>query len=228
MKTAYNVRRKGVTLAVLLIVIAVIAILATMMMMSSTETITTAKAAKIIANLHMLRRAAIAWYVDNRDKVVSAYGTKGNNVAGMVTIGNTTKPIQEWSDNDLQLSKYMSGGNISEINKHDSKQSNASLHNSSTNLMEGCYGICDGGRVIKEKTDSEGNIIYKADGKPETEIVECHRSVWYVGYRFKSDEGAVREKIRGMMKTAGVFFGTADAQIDEVGDQNAAVWMRVL
>ena len=80
--------------------------------------------------------------------------------------------------------------------------------------MEGCYGVYDGGTV---KNDSGGTTAY-------------HRSQWYVGYCFKKGEEAIREKIRGMMNTAGVRIGTADAHIDtEDNDekQNAAVWMRV-
>lgn len=226
MKSAYNVGRRGMTLAGLLIVIAVIAILSTMMIMSSTESVSTAKATKIIANLHTLKRAIIEWYADNREKV-SSFGY-GNTVAGMVTIGGKTRPIQEWNEKDLQLSRYISGGNISEINLHKKTTSNSGIDNSSTNLVEGCYGICDGGTVRRKKTDENGNTVYDKNGKAQIETVEYHRSAWYVGYCFKSDEGRVRDKIRGMMKTEGVFFGTADAQKDTVNDNNVAVWMRVL
>ncbi|MBR0256755.1 MAG: prepilin-type N-terminal cleavage/methylation domain-containing protein, partial [Synergistaceae bacterium] len=61
MKIRFNARRKGMTLAGMMIVIAVIAVLATMMMYSSTEAIATAKATQILTNLQILKRATISW-----------------------------------------------------------------------------------------------------------------------------------------------------------------------
>ena len=58
-------KRKGFTLVELLIVILVIGILAVMMILSSTEAVTTAKATKIINDLHLMKRAANAWYLEN-------------------------------------------------------------------------------------------------------------------------------------------------------------------
>ncbi len=209
----YELRRKGLTLISLLIVILVIGILATMMILSSTESVNTAKAARIIANLQTMKRAVVAWYADNRDKVVWADGN--SKVAGMVQIGNKASPVQEWGEDVIQLGKYISLAGNSDINIHYKKEHDNKTNTDNTNLMEGCYGVCDGGTV---KNDS-GKIV-----------TAYHRSQWYVGYRFKKGEEAIREKIRGMMNTAGVRIGTADAHKDtEDNDekQNAAVWMRV-
>lgn len=223
MNTNFYVKRRGMTLAGLLIVIAVIGILAAMMMYSSSEAITTAKATQIIANLHMLKRATIEWYVDNNDRVVK-YDMKVNGTdakAGMVIVNNKPKPIQECSENDIQLSRYISGGDKSKINLHYAKKGDSNTGNTNTNLKEGCYGICDGGTVKEpDGVDSNGKTKYKT--------TEYHRSKWYVGYRFMDGEGAVREKIRGRMKSAGVFLGTADAHQDTYNENNVAVWMRVL
>ncbi len=208
----YELRRKGLTLISLLIVILVIGILATMMILSSTESVNTAKAARIIANLQTMKRAVVAWYADNRDKVVWADGN--SKVAGMVQIGNKASPVQEWGEDVIQLGKYISLAGNSDINIHYKKEHDNKTNTYNTNLMEGCYGVCDGGTV---KNDSGDTTAY-------------HRSQWYVGYRFKKGEEAIREKVRGMMNTAGVRIGTADAHIDtEDNDekQNAAVWMRV-
>lgn len=207
----YELRRKGLTLISLLIVILVIGILATMMILSSTESVNTAKAARIIANLQTMKRAVVAWYADNRDKVVWADGN--SKVAGMVQIGNKASPVQEWGEDVIQLGKYISLAGNSDINIHYKKEHDNKTNTDNTNLMEGCYGVCDGGTV--------------RSGKNTTAY---HRSQWYVGYRFKKGEEAIREKIRGMMNTAGVSIGTADAHIDTEDNyekQNAAVWMRV-
>ena len=223
MNTNFYVKRRGMTLAGLLIVIAVIGILAAMMMYSSSEAITTAKATQIIANLHMLKRATIEWYVDNNDRVVK-YDMKVNGTdakAGMVIVNNKPKPIQECSENDIQLSRYISGGDKSKINLHYANKGDSNTGNTNTNLKEGCYGICDGGTVKEpDGVDSNGKTKYKT--------TEYHRSRWYVGYCFQEGEEAVRDKIKGMMKTAGVFLGTADAHQDTYHDNSTAVWLRVL
>lgn len=62
-------RRKAFTLIELLIVIVVIGVLAAMMLLSSTEAVTTAKASNIVANLTHIRKAVIAWYLDNIDRI---------------------------------------------------------------------------------------------------------------------------------------------------------------
>lgn len=64
---------RGFTLVELLIVIVVIGVLAAMMMFSSTEAVASAKAANIINNLVDLRKAALAYYVDNIDNINADY-----------------------------------------------------------------------------------------------------------------------------------------------------------
>ena len=203
-----TLKRRGFTLVELLIIIVVIGVLAAMMILSSTESVTTAKAAKILANLQTLKRAATQWYLDNREKV---------QLDGTVKIGSTTQPIQQWQikEDKIGLSKYISSMNDSGI-KFDNTQRDNNTNNSNTNLAEGYYGLCDGG-TVKEKN---------ADGKINT--IEFHRNAWYVGYRFKAGEEKVRDKIRGRMQSAGVFLGTADAHKDTYNDNSVAVWMKVL
>lgn len=67
-----HAKRQGFTLVELLIVIVVIGILSAMMMLSSTESVSTARATKIISDLRNLKTAALAWYVDNVDYVDSS------------------------------------------------------------------------------------------------------------------------------------------------------------
>ncbi len=71
--------RRGFTLVEMLIVIVVIGVLAAMMMLSSSEAASSAKAANIINNLVTLRKAALAYYTDNVDKINADYaGWKPN------------------------------------------------------------------------------------------------------------------------------------------------------
>ena len=198
-------KRNGFTLVELLIVIVVIGVLSAMMMLSSSESVSTAKATNIINNLQILERATVAWYADNRDKVLKD---------GTVKIGNATHPIQEWKDKDLKLSKYITNTNGAQINLNTTV-SVTGTNRKNTELGIGCYGVCDGGTDIDE------------NGNQKTDPGSWHRKVWYVGYRFTEGEDAVREKIRGRLKSSGLVFGTADAHLDPKGNNDAAVWLRV-
>ena len=198
-----NFKRRGFTLISMLIVIAILGILAAMIFMSSSEAIATARAAAIIANLNTLKKAATQWYIDNRDKV---------QPDGRVKIGDTIKPVQEWTDEELNLSSYLSGTGASNI-QFTSRAGSGTYKNPGTAITEmqkGDYGLYDGGTV-------------KVDGS----VTEFHRNVWYVGYRFTDSEAKVREKIKGRMESAGVFLATSDVHKDTVNDGNAAVWMKV-
>ena len=62
-----KMKRKGFTMAELLIVITVIGVLASMMMVSSNEAVATSRATDIIANLRALKGAALMHYVDSMD-----------------------------------------------------------------------------------------------------------------------------------------------------------------
>lgn len=199
-------KRKGFTLIGVLIVIVVIGVLAAMMMLSSTEAVSTAKAAKILSNLQILKRAVELWYADNREKV---------QVEGTVKIGNTTQPIQQWDDKDLKLSRYIDNIERSGINLHSKTEKDPHTGNYNTFLTEGSYGVYDGGRVYVK--NDNGSWVQ----------TEFHRNAWYVGYRFKNDEGKVREKIRGRMNSMGIIFGTPDAHKDTYNDNSAAIWLQV-
>lgn len=195
-------KRKAFTLVELLMVMAVIGILAAVMMMSSTESVTTAKASNIITNLQILKRAVLAWHMDNLSAVKRD---------GQVTIKGTTHPIQEWGNKDLQLSKYLSHLGGHGINLNFVRESVEGTSRKNTNLGIGCYGVCDGGT---ERNSKDVEISYS-------------RKIWYVGYRFRADEAAVREKVRAKLQSAGLVFGTPDAHVDPTGDNDAAVWLRV-
>ena len=180
-------KRRGFTLVELLIVIVVIGVLAAMMILSSTESVTTAKATKIIANLNNIKRATIEWYLDNREKVKEFNKTKNK--------------IQYANKNDaLGISKYLSGGEHLELNKGGQDE-----------LQEGCYGVFD---------------------------VWAQRTTWYVGYKFKKNEEAVKRKLKDRIKSAGLVFAQKWPNPEDI-DQNKlakspnlegyeTVWIHVL
>ena len=194
-------RRRGFTLISMLIVIVITGVLAAMIFMSSSEAIATARAAAIIANLETLKKATVQWYINNREKV---------QPDGRVKIDGVEKPIQEWKDDKLHISSYLSATGGAGIQLASNTTYDSELGNQSTNLVEGYYGICDGGTV-----------------KNNNSVIEYHRNAWFVGYRFTKSEENVREKIRGRMTTSGVFLGTPDAHQNTVNNQDTAVWMRV-
>lgn len=92
--------RKGFTLVELLIVIVVIGILSAMMMLSSSETVSTAKATVIIANMRNLKTAALAYFADNPHYIYST-------PAGTTDISNNSnsKKKDEWA----ALMGYLNG-----------------------------------------------------------------------------------------------------------------------
>ena len=98
--------KNGFTLVELLIVIVVIGVLAAMMMISSNETVTSAQAAKIINDMTQLKKATVAWYVENHNKIkMGANGAKDE--FGIDDNGKVTR-----------FSEYIKNKGAREILKH--------------------------------------------------------------------------------------------------------------
>ncbi len=140
-------KRKGFTLVELLIVIVVIGVLSAMMMLSSTEAVSSAKASNIISNLRNLKTAVLSWYADNLDKV---------QADGRVKIGDTTDPIQEWTDAQLGISKYFSNGDSVPYGNTETKGDN------------GFYCIYDAGGNNR----TTWYVGYRFDTKTEAAVKE--------------------------------------------------------
>lgn len=62
--------RKGFTLIELLIVVAILSSLAAMFGLASSDSVNSANATSIIANLKVMKNAAMAWYIENPEKDV--------------------------------------------------------------------------------------------------------------------------------------------------------------
>lgn len=190
-------KRKGFTLIEILIIIVVTGILASMMMLSSTEAVTTAKATAIINNLVTIRKAALAWYTDNRD-IYKYLNEHKINIQGANR------------DDALGMGKYLDDA-TREVFIRGNQNMSYKGKNYTEGLPEGNYGIFN---------------------------VRRYRSTWYVGYRFKKGEEAVKEKVRARSKSFGFIFsgmypnpGLIDTrlvsdEIDVEGDDT--VWMYVL
>ena len=202
-------KRKGFTLAEVMITIAVLSVLGAGIIIGADEVIATARAEVIIQNLQTLRKAIWAWYIDNKQNVAQRDGDfKGqkNIKAGMVAIDNKISPIQEWGDDKLKLSTYLShlGATGINLNKKQTIEYSDGRSITSTSLKLGYYGVCDGGGTANK------------------------RYIWYVGYRFKKGEDAVKKKIAGKIKSLGLMFGTADAHENPYEDGTEAIWLKVL
>ena len=199
-----KMKRKGFTLIELLVVIVVIGILAAMMSLTASEFIASAKASNIIANLTTLKKATLAWYLDNLDKIVMTDQKNPTRYAGTVLIGDKSQPVQQWKDSEIHLSSYINNMGSTGINLNNTKTVKYAdgTTKTNTNMAPGYYGICDAG-----------------NGK---------RTTWYVGYCFKEDEARVREKIIGRKDSVGIWLGTADAHENKNEDNSAAVWMLVV
>lgn len=194
-------RHRGVTLAEILIIIAVIGILASMMTLSSSESITTAKATSIINNLLTIRKAALAWYADNRE-VYKYLNENKLNIQGASANLNDALGIGKYLD-DATRSVFITGN---EKIRYKGKDYNEGL-------PQGKYGIFN---------------------------VQWYRSTWYVGYRFKDDEEAVKKKVKARSNTYGLVFsgmfpnpGLLDSSltsddIDGKVEGDDTVWLYVL
>ncbi len=202
-------RKKGFTLVELLIVIVVIGVLSAMMMLSSTEAVSSAKAAKVIADLTNLKKALAVWYADNYDKIQHDSSSK---FAGMVLAPNNNgkeenggwNPIQETNIMD-EISRHIEGASINKGERKADKE-----------MAEGSYGVFDGG---KKKNWA---------GLPSN--VQQGRLAWFVGYRFTSSErDRLYEKLKTKEKSLGLVFAGKYPNTAWGSDNNCyTVWMRVI
>ena len=179
----YLSKFKGFTLAELLIVIVIIGILAAAMMMASDETVSSARATKIINDLMNLKIAVHQWYLNNLSKVAryddssKTYLTANNATRaqqkGKIIIGTKIGSPQHYTGSELGLYDYFSGPIIL-VNQVSGDYGNGVGQAAST-LKPGNYGFYDAG--TREDNSTPWNTC------------------WLVGYAFKEDEDKVKKKV---------------------------------
>ena len=195
MITRHN--RKGFTLVELLIVIVVVGILAAMMMLSSTEAVSSAKAAKIIADMRNIKTAVLSWYIDNIDKVVKV----NNEYKIRFSSGSTPTYLGDYlkagnGAGKAEILKYLDGGSNIVFNAHNDIKS----WSGST----GTYFLCS-------ETFGEVSSVQNDDGTygtQKSDTVKLTGNSWFVGYRFGKSEGALKEKIAAKAASLGLLGGS--------------------
>ena len=172
-------KQKGFTLVELLIVIVVIGVLSAMMMLSSTEAVSSAKAAKVINDLTVLKKAVISWYVDNYDKVVKENKNGKDNY--LVKVGNNSQYLGVFAKDhggDKEFMKYLGTSTPVTLTKDNSTKPGEYLLATEGNRWFVAY---DAGSDMKlrekiagkakslmlygatKKTNSNGNILADTD-----------------------------------------------------------------
>ena len=189
--------RKGFTLVEIMIVILVIGILAAAFVYSSTEAITTAKATRIIANLHTVRNAVLQFYGDYPDIFESkAYANKKG-------IQNYLQANPEYKQ---VIKNYIDTGKNTDIRF----QEGGYVKSDVLPVIEGCYGVADAG----EKNTSG-------------ERYADNRFTWFVGYGLTKDEDKVGEKLRARAKSEGLLFSGRIPNYNKNKGEHDVVWLRV-
>ena len=201
----------------------VIGVLATMMIISSTEAITTAQATRIIANLPHIRKAVIAWYLDNRYKIM--YSTersdgKANDDVKFFFNGVRYNSIQDALSGKAHYSQTYSGVNKSQVVTF-------------TNYLEGLSAVNEKGDIRENVWDylSSGGYGVNDAG------TKWRRETWFAGYQFKDGEEALKKKLwrkkdsLGLIFTAGVRPNSHDAK--PITDESQlvtvkSVWLRIM
>lgn len=193
-----SIKRKGFTLVELLIVIVVIGILSAMMMLSSTEAVTSAKAAKVLADMRNIKTSVLEWYTENYDRVFKDTSGKYQIYLSSTKTG-TAKYIGDFlKTNKDEMLKYFDGSSSITLMPHNDL--NDSWPNSHAT---GTYFLCS-------ETYGEMSNVENEDGtygRGNLNGITLTGNAWYVGYCFGKSEAAVKEKVAARAKSIGLVGG---------------------
>ncbi len=174
-----NNKRSGFTLVELLIVIVVIGVLSAMMMLSSTEAVSSAKAAKIINDLTILKKAITSWYVDNHEKV--AKNSKGDYI---VKVGKNEYYLGVFTkdhNGEKEFMKYIGSNNSTKLTKDNFTNAGEFLLATEKNQWYIGYDL-GSDTSLKEKIASRAKSLrllgatkkLKENGDVDTDTAEIH------------------------------------------------------
>ena len=190
-----NSKRKGFTLVELLIVIVVIGVLSAMMMLSSTEAVTSAKAAKIISDMRVMKTAILEWYMDNMDRV-GKYNNEYYVYTDKSKIGKSKGlyigEFAKTKEGQAELQKYLGNSAYVNIGNTHEQDENWGKKNAT------------GSYVIASETRGEVSQAVKAGTAKAKKLTGCS---WYVGYCFGYSEGKLKEKIEARASSLGLTGG---------------------
>ena len=210
-------KRKAFTLVELLIVIVVIGVLAVMIMLSSNEAVSSAKASNVVTNLTHIKKAVIAWYIDNLDHIT--YGSTKTDGTDLKFFFNGVRynSIQDALAN--QVHSYQT-----------SKTANTKQTVSIMNYLQGASDF------NKTKDNADNNWNYLKDGGYGVNDAgtEAKRKTWFTGYRFQPGEDTLKKKLWGRRKTLNLIFSKGvrpnnGTPIQSESDLVSAksVWLRI-
>ena len=146
-------KRVGFTLVELLIVIVVIGVLAAMMMFSSTEAVSSAKAARVISDLTVLKKAVTSWYTDNYERVVKQYNGGLKRDEYLVKAGNSAYHLGVFAKEhggEKEFVKYLGNSNKIKLTKDNSTKQGEYLLATEGNQWFVGYDVGDDTR-LREK-----------------------------------------------------------------------------
>ena len=165
--------RKGFTLVELLIVIVVIGVLSAMMMLSANESVKSAKAAKIISDMTILKKAVNAWYLENFERIGSGAGGVKNE-RGIMVNGKITR-----------FSDFINGSGAAEFLKYIDNGKSIKIGSKSKNNTSDLYIL----RSVE--TSNVWYISYymgKADSSMKSKLAAKAKSIGLYGCANLTDD----------------------------------------
>ena len=189
--------KKGFTLVELLIVIVVIGILTVGMFIAASEMEATARAAKIINDLRVLRTAFEHWYIDNSQNIKEAASNAQDKGYHLIVDGKEIKFHDALKSDNYGVKRYLSNSYFN-------------LNTGKANDWQNMYASVGGYSVYLGFTNTVGYVVYRISDKSNN-----------------SDHKRLREKLKGKAKSAGLVYYNYSGKKETVYNGENFVCMRV-
>ena len=171
-----TVKKKGFTLIELLIVIVVIGILTVGMFIAASEMEATAKTAKIINDLRVLRTAFEHWYIDNSQNIKEAASNAKDKGYHLVIDGKEIRFHDALKSDNYGVKRYLDNSHFD-------------LNNGKSNDWQNMYATVGGYSVYLGFTNTVGYVVYRISDKSDN-----------------SDYSRLRDKLKSRAKSAGLVY----------------------